>query len=148
MEQKIEDFLVSFGGRLASLSEECFAAQVTALIKLKECEDAHLGEEVDRNWYEVATQQYLFDRLSREVSRNHQGSRWVPDRLAGTDGSETHLRFRFVPSDPVAGGGSERFQPGATGFLVPGSPWQLQQEAQRACECSHGGSGSERHSWF
>ncbi|XP_014908061.1 nardilysin-like isoform X1 [Poecilia latipinna] len=67
VEQKIEDFLVSFGGRLASLSEECFAAQVTALIKLKECEDAHLGEEVDRNWYEVATQQYLFDRLSREV---------------------------------------------------------------------------------
>uniref|UniRef100_A0A3B5LG36 Coenzyme PQQ synthesis protein F-like C-terminal lobe domain-containing protein n=2 Tax=Xiphophorus couchianus TaxID=32473 RepID=A0A3B5LG36_9TELE len=67
VEQKIEDFLVSFGGRLASLSEECFTAQVTALIKLKECEDAHLGEEVDRNWYEVATQQYLFDRLSREV---------------------------------------------------------------------------------
>ncbi|PWA19139.1 hypothetical protein CCH79_00020776, partial [Gambusia affinis] len=77
VEQKIEDFLVSFGRRLASLSRESFAAQVTALIKLKECEDAHLGEEVDRNWYEVVTQQYLFDRLGREVSRNHQGSRWV-----------------------------------------------------------------------
>lgn len=41
--------------------------QVTALIKLKECEDSHLGEEVDRNWNEVVTQQYLFDRLAREV---------------------------------------------------------------------------------
>lgn len=42
--------------------------QVTALIKLKECEDTHLGEEVDRNWNEVVTQQYLFDRLAHEVT--------------------------------------------------------------------------------
>lgn len=41
--------------------------QVKALIKLKECEDTHLGEEVDRNWGEVLTQQYLFDRLEHEV---------------------------------------------------------------------------------
>lgn len=40
---------------------------MTALIKLKECEDAHLGEEVDRNWFEVVTQQYIFDRLNKEV---------------------------------------------------------------------------------
>lgn len=46
-----------------------FFPQVTALIKLKECEDSHLGEEVDRNWTEVVTQQYLFDRLVREVRR-------------------------------------------------------------------------------
>lgn len=46
----------------------CFM-QVTALVKLKECEDTHLGEEVDRNWTEVATQQYVFDRLNREVRR-------------------------------------------------------------------------------
>lgn len=43
--------------------------QMTALVKLKECEDTHLGEEVDRNWTEVATQQYVFDRLNREVRR-------------------------------------------------------------------------------
>lgn len=48
----------------------CFL-QVTALVKLKECEDTHLGEEVDRNWSEVATQQYVFDRLNREVKRKH-----------------------------------------------------------------------------
>ncbi|TMS20280.1 Nardilysin [Larimichthys crocea] len=67
VEAKIEEFLVSFGERLASLSEEAFKTQVTALIKLKECEDAHLGEEVDRNWFEVVTQQYVFKRLNKEI---------------------------------------------------------------------------------
>lgn len=40
-------------------------------MKLKECEDTHLGEEVDRNWAEVVTQQYVFDRLNREVRMIH-----------------------------------------------------------------------------
>lgn len=40
-------------------------------MKLKECEDTHLGEEVDRNWAEVVTQQYVFDRLNREVRMSH-----------------------------------------------------------------------------
>lgn len=44
---------------------------MTALVKLKECEDTHLGEEVDRNWAEVVTQQYVFDRLNREVRMSH-----------------------------------------------------------------------------
>lgn len=71
VEAKIEEFLVSFGERLSGLSEEAFSTQVTALIKLKECEDAHLGEEVDRNWFEVVTQQYVFDRLNKEVRDTH-----------------------------------------------------------------------------
>lgn len=68
VETKIEEFLVSFGECLSGLSDEAFGTQVTALIKLKECEDAHLGEEVDRNWFEVVTQQYVFDRLNKEVT--------------------------------------------------------------------------------
>uniref|UniRef100_A0A3Q3FKL6 Coenzyme PQQ synthesis protein F-like C-terminal lobe domain-containing protein n=1 Tax=Labrus bergylta TaxID=56723 RepID=A0A3Q3FKL6_9LABR len=67
VEAKIEEFLVSFGECLSGLSEEAFKTQVTALIKLKECEDAHLGEEVDRNWFEVVTQQYVFKRLNKEI---------------------------------------------------------------------------------
>uniref|UniRef100_A0A8C3APC3 Nardilysin convertase n=1 Tax=Cyclopterus lumpus TaxID=8103 RepID=A0A8C3APC3_CYCLU len=66
VELKIEEFLASFGETLDSLSEEAFSTQVTALVKLKECEDTHLGEEVDRNWAEVVTQQFVFDRLNRE----------------------------------------------------------------------------------
>ncbi|XP_037553696.1 nardilysin b [Nematolebias whitei] len=67
VEAKIEEFLLSFGSRLSVLSDECFRAQVMALIKLKDCEDTHLGEEVDRNWFEVVTRQYVFDRLNREI---------------------------------------------------------------------------------
>lgn len=60
---------MSFGENLLNMSDEAYEMQVTALIKLKECEDTHLGEEVDRNWFEVVTQQYIFDRLSKEVRR-------------------------------------------------------------------------------
>ncbi|XP_077439809.1 nardilysin b [Vanacampus margaritifer] len=68
VESKVEDFLVSFGERLSALSDEAFETQVTALVKLKETEDAHLGEEVDRNWCEVITRQFLFQRLDMEIS--------------------------------------------------------------------------------
>ncbi|XP_023392559.1 nardilysin isoform X2 [Pteropus vampyrus] len=67
VDKKIEEFLSSFEEKIANLSEDAFNTQVTALIKLKECEDTHLGEEVDRNWNEVVTQQYLFDRLAHEI---------------------------------------------------------------------------------
>uniref|UniRef100_A0A8I5TV90 Nardilysin n=1 Tax=Pongo abelii TaxID=9601 RepID=A0A8I5TV90_PONAB len=67
VDKKIEEFLSSFEEKIENLTEEAFNTQVTALIKLKECEDTHLGEEVDRNWNEVVTQQYLFDRLAHEI---------------------------------------------------------------------------------
>uniref|UniRef100_A0A7M4FS17 Nardilysin convertase n=1 Tax=Crocodylus porosus TaxID=8502 RepID=A0A7M4FS17_CROPO len=67
VDKKIEEFLSCFEEKIKHLSDEAFSTQVTALIKLKECEDSHLGEEVDRNWNEVVTQQYLFDRLAREI---------------------------------------------------------------------------------
>ncbi|XP_069498305.1 nardilysin [Ambystoma mexicanum] len=67
VEKKIEEFFAFFGETIEGLSEESFNTQVAALIKLKECEDTHLGEEVDRNWSEVLTQQYLFDRLAHEM---------------------------------------------------------------------------------
>lgn len=51
---------------------------MTALVKLKECEDTHLGEEVDRNWAEVVTQQYVFDRLNREVRMTHAHAASLP----------------------------------------------------------------------
>ncbi|KAG7275249.1 hypothetical protein CRUP_034976 [Coryphaenoides rupestris] len=67
VEGKIEEFLACFGEKMASLSEEAFRTQVTALVKVKECEDSHLGEEVERHWFEVFTQQYLFQRLHKEI---------------------------------------------------------------------------------
>ncbi|KAM4641458.1 nardilysin [Discoglossus pictus] len=67
VDKKIEDFLTCFGDKMEKLTDDAFHTQVKALIKLKECEDTHLGEEVDRNWSEVVTQQYLFDRLEHEI---------------------------------------------------------------------------------
>ncbi|KAH0618622.1 hypothetical protein JD844_017997 [Phrynosoma platyrhinos] len=67
VDKKIEEFLSCFEEKMKNMTAEAFSTQVTALIKLKECEDSHLGEEVDRNWTEVVTQQYLFDRLVREI---------------------------------------------------------------------------------
>ncbi|CAL8284270.1 unnamed protein product [Lota lota] len=75
VELKIEEFLASFEKKLNALSENAFSTQVTALVRLKEYEDTHLGEEVDRNWSEVVTQQYIFDRLGREISALKQMSR-------------------------------------------------------------------------
>uniref|UniRef100_A0A8C7S7W1 Nardilysin a (N-arginine dibasic convertase) n=1 Tax=Oncorhynchus mykiss TaxID=8022 RepID=A0A8C7S7W1_ONCMY len=75
VELKIEEFLSSFGEKLSALTESAFNTQVTALVKLKECEDTHLGEEVDRNWAEVATQQYVFNRLHREIEALKQMTR-------------------------------------------------------------------------
>ncbi|XP_028421787.1 nardilysin isoform X1 [Perca flavescens] len=75
VELKIEEFLASFGEMLNSLTKEAFNTQVTALVKLKECEDTHLGEEVDRNWAEVLTQQFVFDRLNREIEALKQMTR-------------------------------------------------------------------------
>ncbi|XP_060627682.2 nardilysin-like isoform X1 [Anolis sagrei] len=67
VDRKIEEFMVLFEEKLRNLSEEEFLAQTSALIKLKQTDDSHLGEEVDRNWNEVVTRQYLFDRLAREI---------------------------------------------------------------------------------
>uniref|UniRef100_A0A8C8G642 Nardilysin a (N-arginine dibasic convertase) n=1 Tax=Oncorhynchus tshawytscha TaxID=74940 RepID=A0A8C8G642_ONCTS len=75
VELKIEEFLSSFGEKLSALTEGAFNTQVTALVKLKECEDTHLGEEVDRNWAEVVTQQYVFNRLHREIEALKQMTR-------------------------------------------------------------------------
>ena len=82
VETKIEEFLVSFGEKMTNLTDEAFKTQVTALIKLKECEDTHLGEEVDRNWFEVVTQQYVFDRLNREVRLYTVTAAWFTPTLS------------------------------------------------------------------
>ncbi|XP_051803517.1 nardilysin-like [Acanthochromis polyacanthus] len=107
VEAKIEDFLRSFGERLAALSEDAFNTQVTALIKLKECEDAHLGEEVDRNWFEVVTQQYLFNRLHKEIEalkafRQEDLVSWFSEHRTNSRKLSVHVvGFGVEENDPV-----------------------------------------------
>lgn len=67
VDKQIESFLVEFDGILGSMTEEEFNTLVSSLITLKQCEDTHLGEEVDRNWGEICHQEYVFDRLKKQV---------------------------------------------------------------------------------
>ncbi|XP_039667966.1 LOW QUALITY PROTEIN: nardilysin-like [Perca fluviatilis] len=119
VEAKIEEFLASFGERLSALSEDAFRTQVTALIKLKECEDAHLGEEVDRNWFEVVTQQYVFKRLDKEIealklfSQQELVSWFLEHRNASSRKLSVHV---------VGFGVEENDPPEPSAGCCPGSP--------------------------
>ncbi|KAM8875108.1 nardilysin-like [Spinachia spinachia] len=144
VEAKIEEFLVSFGERLSGLSEEAFRTQVTALIKLKECEDAHLGEEVDRNWFEVVTQQYVFKRLNKEVealkrfSQEELVSWFLQHRNAGSRKLSVHVVGFGVeendPPEPSAANNPEDPPPSSYGEVceltfLPASSLLLQDTA-------------------
>lgn len=65
--RQIDAFLDHFDQHLEQMTEEEFIVQRDSLITKKQCADVSLEEEVDRNWYEVITRQYVFDRLQREV---------------------------------------------------------------------------------
>lgn len=100
-----------FGQRLSSLSRDAFRSQVRALIQLKQCEDAHLGEEVERHWFEVVTQQYVFTRLSKEVRTTHRHA--PPDRsnhqteaVEPAHFLDLQLQFRVSEAGPGPGPGS------------------------------------------
>ncbi|KAM0729058.1 Nardilysin [Formica fusca] len=67
VDQRIEEFVKSFNKILKDLWEEEFDSVKEALRKEKQCADIDLNEEVTRNWNEITTWQYMFDRLEREV---------------------------------------------------------------------------------
>ncbi|KAJ0063034.1 hypothetical protein NL108_010644 [Boleophthalmus pectinirostris] len=113
VELKIEEFLASFGEKLNALTEEAFNTQVTALVKLKECEDTHLGEEVDRNWSEVLTQQYVFDRLLKEIAALKQMTKeelvsWFQEHRGSTSRKLSVHVVGFGVEEQDAEGGAER----------------------------------------
>ena len=67
VDERIEHFLCHFDKRLADMTESELETRVTSLIKLKQRPDVSLDEEVNRNWTEILTEEYLFDRLDQEV---------------------------------------------------------------------------------
>lgn len=67
MDERIEDFLAQFDGRLTAMTDDELATRVQSLIKLKQLPDVSLDEEVSRNWNEILGEEYLFDRLEQEV---------------------------------------------------------------------------------
>jgi len=66
VDQRIESFLETFVKEHLSDEEE-FLETVTALSKLKVKADVTLMEEVSRNWNEIVSKEYLFNRFEKEV---------------------------------------------------------------------------------
>lgn len=67
VDEQIELFLSMFAKKIAELTQEEFATQVSSLVKQKSCSDLYLQEESDRYWGEIVSFDYLFDRLQREI---------------------------------------------------------------------------------
>jgi nardilysin len=68
VDARIEAFLKSFSKMLKKMREKELEEVSSSLIKLKQLSDIHLKEEVSRNWDEITSGDYIFDRLEREVS--------------------------------------------------------------------------------
>jgi nardilysin len=68
VDARIEAFLKKFSNMLKKMREKELEEVRSSLIKLKQLSDIHLKEEVSRNWNEITSGDYMFDRLEREVS--------------------------------------------------------------------------------
>lgn len=67
VDSRIEAFLEHTQKLLSKISVEDMTQSKEDLIKTKQCTDVHLKEEVDRNWSEIIADDYMFDRLKREI---------------------------------------------------------------------------------
>ncbi|XP_074109698.1 nardilysin [Cotesia typhae] len=88
IDDRIEAFLKSFYEKLESMSDKDFQNHKEGLLKLKQCADIHLKEEVTRNWSEIKCGEYMFDRLTQEINEIHRISLkelrdWFKDHIFG-----------------------------------------------------------------
>lgn len=68
VDARIEAFLKRFSKILKKMQEKELEEVRSSLIKLKQLSDIHLKGEVSKNWDEIISGDYIFDRLEREVS--------------------------------------------------------------------------------
>lgn len=67
VDARIEAFLKNFSNMLENMEKKELEEVRSSLIRLKQLSDVHLKEEVSRNWGEITSGYYLFDRLERQV---------------------------------------------------------------------------------
>lgn len=67
VDERIEEFLIHSEKILKQTTEEQLDQIKEDLIKTKEVADVHLQEEVGRNWEEIVTDDYMFDRNQQEI---------------------------------------------------------------------------------
>jgi nardilysin len=68
VDQRIEAFLQSFAAQITDLGEDKYQKLVSSRIRVKSAPDLHLREEATRNWDEIVSCHFCFDRLQREVT--------------------------------------------------------------------------------
>ena len=78
VDERIENFLANFESRLVEMPQSELQTRVGSLIKLKQRPDVSLEEEVARNWNEILTEEYLFDRIDKEVIMKETTSSLLP----------------------------------------------------------------------
>ena len=67
VDKRIEAFLENFSTTLKSMSKKDWEETKTSLCLLKSSADLQLLDEVKRNFAEICSNEYIFDRLKREV---------------------------------------------------------------------------------
>ncbi|PSN38436.1 Nardilysin [Blattella germanica] len=68
VDNRIEVFLKKFSKTMKKMKDKELSIVRSSLIRLKKLSDIHLKEEVNRNWEEIASREYMFDRLKKEVA--------------------------------------------------------------------------------
>ncbi|CAG9861964.1 unnamed protein product [Phyllotreta striolata] len=66
LDERIEHFLKTTPA-LLDMDKESWESLKEDIIKTKEISDVYLKEEVDRNWSEIVNDDYVFDRIKREI---------------------------------------------------------------------------------
>uniref|UniRef100_A0A1Y1M428 Nardilysin n=2 Tax=Photinus pyralis TaxID=7054 RepID=A0A1Y1M428_PHOPY len=67
VDARIENYLEQSQGVVMTLSEKKFQRAKKDLIKVKQCVDVDLEDEIDRNWDEIVNCKYKFNRLLLEI---------------------------------------------------------------------------------
>ncbi|XP_076299943.1 nardilysin [Lasioglossum baleicum] len=67
VDSRIESFLIAFKEGLEAMSETEFETVKEAYTKQKQCADITLQDEVNRNWAEISTADYMFDKIERKI---------------------------------------------------------------------------------
>ncbi|KAG8238763.1 hypothetical protein J437_LFUL018636 [Ladona fulva] len=117
VDDKIEEFLQNFCDMLTSeKGEDDFDNVREALIKVKQCVDNHLEEEVIRNWAEITSMSYIFDRMEREVKCLQDISvtdvqKWLEHHISSGRENFRKLSIQVVASqDSVCDGVTKELQ--------------------------------------
>ncbi|XP_068623358.1 nardilysin-like [Battus philenor] len=95
VDARIEAFLKKFARHMKRLNERTLGTTRTALVQLKHTIDYELKEEVERNWREIVSREYQFQRLFSEADAIEKIKvadikGWVDDHFS--TGNKSHFR--------------------------------------------------------